>query len=65
MMYPIIIVIVLVVTLVILLVINKRLMKRDYVKAINELVKEGEITKEQGDAIIWMLFEYKPNKHKK
>jgi len=40
-------------------------MKRDYVKAINELVKEGEIIKEQGDAIIWMLFEYKPNKHKK
>jgi len=56
---------VLVSALVTLLVFHKKLIKKDYIKATNELVEEGEITKEQGDAIIWLLFEYKPSKRKR
>jgi len=55
----------LVAAVVTLLVFSKRSMKKDYIKATNKLVEEGEITKEQGDAIIWLLFEYKPNKRKR
>ena len=56
---------VLVSAIVTLLVFLKKSIKNDYIKATNELVEEGEITKEQGDAIIWLLFEYKPNKRKR
>lgn len=55
----------LVAAVVTLLVFSKRSIKKDYIKATNKLVEEGEITKEQGDAIIWLLFEYKPNKRKR
>jgi len=56
---------VLVSAIVTLLVFLKKSIKNDYIKATNELVEEGEITKEQGDAIIWLLFEYKQNKRKR
>jgi len=48
-----------------LLVFNKKRRKRDYTKVVNQLVEEGEITKEQGDAFIWFLFDYKRNKRKR
>ena len=51
--------------LVTLMVFHKKLIKNDYVKATKELVEEGKITQEQADAIIWLLFEYKPNKRKR
>jgi len=36
--------------------------KRVSKESINKSVAEGKITKRQGEALIWLLFEYKPIK---
>jgi len=46
-------------------ILNSYLEKKETIKAIYELVEEGELTDEQGDAVIWLLYDYKPNKYKK
>jgi len=39
--------------------------KKQTIKEVHEMVEDGELTEAQGDAIIWVLYEYKPKKHKK
>ena len=46
-------------------ILNSYLEKKKTIKSIYELVEEGELTDEQGDAVIWLLYDYKPNKYKK
>ncbi len=48
-----------------LMYVNRVVGEKNDIRAIQELVDEGEITEEQGEAVLWLLYDYKPNKDKK
>lgn len=45
-----------------MLKIDNHIRKKETIKLLNEMVQRGELTKEQGKAFEWVLFEYKPKK---